>query len=196
MKANFASSILLAAGFVAAVPARAEAQSTTLGSTPATSSSASLRDINSPSMAPYGSPAAPKRFGWAGVGFYDADGNGFFGFNAGGALDVVSAAPDLPLSVFGNVGLAFGNFVILPITVGVALHYDRLPVSLLGGLGLTLVPHTGDGGTPIGVGIIGMASYPLPQVRPGLSAMAQFQYHFLDDGFSLFVFDVGASMGF
>jgi hypothetical protein len=211
MKASFASSILLAAGVVAAIPARAAAQSMTLGSTPAateSSSSGSLQQMSS-SGAAYGTSAPPRRFGWAGVGIYhvsrsvDVPGFGsvsgsstYLGVNAGAALDIFNVAPDLPLSVFGNAALAFGSDLFVPLTAGAAVHYDRLPISLLGGLGLTVMPNSAGAGTPIGLGIIGMASYPLPQVRPGLAAMAQLQYHFLSDGFSLFVFDVGISTGF
>jgi hypothetical protein len=148
-------------------------------------------------------------FGWAGIGFYsvslsvDVPGFGsvsgsssYFGLNAGGVYDVIALAPDLPLGVMGNVAFAFGSDVFVPITVGAAVHYDKLPVQLLGGLGFTLMPHSGGGSTPLGVGLLLMGSYPLPQVRPGLSAYAQFQYHFLNDGFNLLVFNVGAELGF
>lgn len=149
-------------------------------------------------------------FGWGGVGLYNigisvCDG-GFcasgstteFGFNAGGAYDILPLTPDLPLSIVANVGLAFGSFgVTIPITAGAAVHYDKLPVQLLGGLGFTIMPNTGTNApTPLGLGILLMGSYPLPQIKPGVSAMAQFQYHFLSDGFSLLVFDVGIEYGF
>jgi hypothetical protein len=149
-------------------------------------------------------------FAWAGIGFYDigisaCDGqfcvsasSTQFGFNAGGAYDLIALTPDLPLSAFANVGLGFGSFgVTIPITIGAAVHYDKLPVQLLGGLGFTLMPNTGDNTpTPIGLGILLMAAYPLPQLKPGISVEAQFQYHFLDDSFSLLVFDVGLEYGF
>jgi hypothetical protein len=162
------------------------------------------------SDAPYGTTvSSPGRFGWLGIGIYHTSisvdtvfgsfsvGDTHIGVNAGGALDILALSPDLPLSVFGNIAVAFGgNFTILPITVGAAVHYDKLPIQLLGGLGLTLMPATDIGETPVGVGLLLMASYPLPQLRQGIAGMAQFQYHFLSDGVSLWVLDVGLTMGF
>jgi hypothetical protein len=208
MKVSFASSILLAAGFVAAVSARADAQSMTLGATPAasaTSGSQNLPDMNSPST--LGTNVPHTRFGWAGIGIYHISvsfdnsplsfGDTNFGFNAGGAVDIIKLAPDLPLSIFGNIAIAFGSdFTLFPITAGAAVHYDKFPVQLFGGLGLTIMPVTNAGETPIGIAIYTMASYPLPQVYPGLAAMAQVQYHIMDDNFSLFVFNVGGTIGF
>lgn len=189
---TFASLLLVAAGTLTAAPAVAAGE---LDS--ATPTSGFQQQITGTTGGPTG-PSAPGRgrFGWAGVGYYNAASSGFFGFNIGGALDVLPVMPDLPLSVIGNVGLAFGDAVILPISVGAAVHYDRLPFSLLGGATFTLVPHTEGGGTPVGLGLLGMISYPMPQIRQGISAMAQLQYHFLDDGFSLFVLDVGLTMAF
>lgn len=189
---TFASLLVVAAGTLTAAPAVAAGE---LDS--ATPTSGFQQQITGTTGGPTG-PSAPGRgrFGWAGVGYYNAASSGFFGFNIGGALDVLPVMPDLPLSVIGNVGLAFGDAVILPISVGAAVHYDRLPFSLLGGATFTLVPHTEGGGTPVGLGLLGMISYPMPQIRQGISAMAQLQYHFLDDGFSLFVLDVGLTMAF
>jgi hypothetical protein len=205
MKVSFASSILLAAGLVAAVSARAEAQSMTLGATPAassTSGSENLPDLNN-SPNTFGTRAPYSRFAWGGLGIYhvgiDCDGCGgstYFGLHAGAAFDIVKLAPDLPLSLFGNVALAFGGDVFFPITAGALVHYDKLPVALYGGLGLTIMPHSGFGDTPIGVAIYTMASYPLPQVYPGLSAMGSVQFHIMDDSFTLFVFNVGGMIGF
>jgi hypothetical protein len=176
MTRSFASPILLAASLAVAGP--------------------SFADSLSSSSTPTGAPGASKRFGWAGLGYYNAASTGFFGFNVGAALDVVPLTPELPLSVFGNAALAFSSDVIVPLTAGAAVHYDKLPVLLLGGVGLTIMPHSGGGGLPVGLGLLGMAMYPLPQIRPGMSGMAQIQYHFLDDGFSLFVIDIGIEMGF
>jgi hypothetical protein len=185
--------LVAAAGILTAAPAQAAGEF----DSPVSPQTGLQQQITGSTGGPTG-PSAPGRgrFGWAGVGYYNAASSGFFGFNIGGALDVLPVMPDLPLAIIGNVGLAFGEAVILPISVGAAVHYDRLPFSLLGGATFTLVPHTEGGGTPVGLGLLGMITYPMPQIRPGISAMAQIQYHFLDDGFSLFVLDVGLTMGF
>jgi hypothetical protein len=144
-------------------------------------------------------------FGWAGIGLYSlsVSQNGVsatdtdFGINLGAAYDLVAITPDLPLSVWANIALAFASdYTIFPITLGAAVHYDKLPVQLLGGLGFTIMPHSGSGSTPVGLAILLHAAYPLPQIKPGISAYAQFQYHFLDDGFDLLVFDIGLQYGF
>jgi hypothetical protein len=205
MNKSFASPLMIAA-VLAAAP--------TLAAVPASSTSQSsgsaLQDTSSSQQGTfYGSMPTHGRFGWAGVGLYHtsfsvdtpfgtfSEGDTHFGFNIGGALDLFQITPDLPLAVFGNVALAFGgNFTIFPISVGAAVHYDKLPVQLFGGLSFTIMPASDIGETPLGLGIWLMGAYPLPQIRPGMAAMAQFQYHFLDDGFSLLVFDVGLSMAF
>jgi hypothetical protein len=200
MKVSFASSILLAAGLVAAVSARADAQSMTLGATPAasaTSSSPNLSDLNSPNGPSLGTRTTHSRFVWGGVGIEGAEGSALFGINVGASVDLISVAPDLPLSIFANAGLGFSSFLALPLTVGAAVHYDKLPVGLFGGAGLTVVPNTVSGaGIPVGVGLFTMVSYPLPQVYRGLSAMGQFQFHILTESATLTVFDVGAMLDF
>jgi hypothetical protein len=192
MNRSFASPILLAASLAIAAPAIADSRTSAAASGTQTASFADSIGSSTPT----GSPGASKRFGWAGIGYYNAASTGFFGFNIGAALDVLPLTPELPLSVFGNVALAFSSDVLFPLTAGAAVHYDKLPVLLLGGVGFTIMPHSGAGGTPVGLALLGMASYPLPQIRPGVSGMAQIQYHILDDGFSLFVIDVGLEMGF
>jgi hypothetical protein len=191
---TFASLLVAAAAILTAPPALAAGE---LDGIPQTTSGFQQRIGSDTTGGPTG-PSAPGRgrFGWAGVGYYNAGSSGFFGFNLGGAYDILPVAPDLPLAVIGNVGLAFGDLVMLPISVGAAVHYDRLPFSLLGGATFTLVPHTEGSGTPVGLGLLGMITYPMPQIRQGISAMAQIQYHFLDDDFSLFVLDVGLTMAF
>jgi len=194
MVRTFVSLLAVTAGIVTSAPALAAGELDAISQSP----SGFQQQIGSGTTGGPTGPSAPGRgrFGWAGVGYYNAASTGFFGFNLGGALDVFPVMPDLPLAVIGNVGLAFGDAVILPISVGAAVHYDRLPFSLLGGATFTLVPHTEGGGTPVGLGLLGMITYPMPQIRQGISAMAQLQYHFLDDGFSLFVLDVGLTMAF
>jgi hypothetical protein len=217
MKANFASSLLLAVSLVAAVPARAEVGlANTVPSSVAapTSNSPNLQDVNTAPVSTTGAnPRRTGRFGWATVGIYDfgisfdipngaggtfsaGGSSAYFGISAGGALDVVQLMPDLQLSVFGNAAIAFGSDLLVPLTAGAAVHYDALPVMLFGGLGFTVLPNTTGIGTPIGLGLLLMASYPVPQIVPGMSFLAQFQYHFLDDSSHLLVFDVGASIGF
>ena len=205
MKASFASSLLLAALLLAAVPARAEVGLASAVPTPiATSNGPTLMDVNTTPINGTANPRRTGRFGWATAGIYDfgVSINGFsassayFGISAGGAFDLVQLVPDLQLSIFGNVATAFGSVFLLPLTAGAAIHYDALPVMLFGGLGFTVIPHTGDGPTPIGVGLFLMASYPVPQIAPNLSFLAQFQYHFLNNSEYLLVFDVGASLGF
>jgi hypothetical protein len=143
-------------------------------------------------------PARPlDKFGWGGIGIYGGSGATFFGVNGGVSVNVMPLAPDLPLSVFGNAGLAFSSdFTIIPLTAGAAVHYDKLPAQLFGGAGLTVVPHTGGGDTPIGLGILLMGLYPLPQMGPNLSAQAQFQLHILSDSFTMWVLTVGLGYSF
>jgi len=148
---------------------------------------------------------ATGRFAWGGLGFYNFsfDCGGFggcsttdFGFNAGASVNVLPITPDLPLTVWGNVALAFGSGTFLPLTAGAGVRYDKLPVQLFGGLGLEIVPHTGGGSTPIGVEFLVMGLYPLPQVDPRLSVEAQLSYSILNQGFSLFVFTAGVGYSF
>lgn len=153
--------------------------------------------------------ASSNRVGWGGVGFYDVGvsvntpfgsysaSNSYFGFNAGAAVNVLSLTPELPLAVFGNAAIAFGSGgFFLPLTGGAALRYDKLPVKLLGGLGLTVMPNSAGYNTSVGLGILAMAMYPLPQIDPRLSAEAQLQYHFLNNSMWLFAFTVGAGYTF
>ncbi|HEX4386414.1 MAG TPA: hypothetical protein VH083_25845 [Myxococcales bacterium] len=218
MKANFASSLLLAVSLVAAVPARAEVGlANTVPSSVAapTSNSPNLQDVNTAPVSTNGAnPRRTGRFGWATVGIYDfgisvdvpngaggtfsvGGSSAYFGVSVGAALDVVQLIPDLQLSIFGNAAIAIGSDLVFPLTAGAAVHYDALPVMLFGGLGFSVVPNTASGAdTGVGLAIFLMASYPVPQIMPNLSFLGQFQYHFLSNSEHLLVFDVGASIGF
>jgi len=144
--------------------------------------------------------------GWGGLGLYsvgvsvDVPGFGtvsgsstYFGFHAGGAANLINLTPDLPLVGWGDIALTLGGDLFFPLAVGAGVRYDKAgPVQLLGGLGFALMPHTGGGTTPLGLRIMGMVLYPLPQVHRNLSAQAQLSYDILSDGFHLFTFTVGA----
>lgn len=146
--------------------------------------------------------AAPSpRLGWANIGIYDVRfstpfgtyTDAEFGLGGGAAVNVAQLAPDVPLAAFANVAISFGSGgQFFPLTAGVAVRYDKLPVQLLGGLGLTIVPNSAGTNTGIGAGILLMGLYPLPQVDPRLSAQAQIQYHLLTQSLSLLEFLIGA----
>ena len=155
------------------------------------------------------STAGTKRtpyIGWGGLGLYnvgvsvDVPGFGtvsgsttYFGFHAGGAANLLQLTPDLPLVGWGDVALTLGSDLFFPLAAGAGVRYDKAgPVQLLGGVGLAFLPHTGGGSNPIGVRLMGMVLYPLPQVHPNLSGQLQLSYDILSDGFHLFTFTVGA----
>lgn len=142
---------------------------------------------------------------WGGLGLYNVGvsvdiGGGFtvsgsstyFGIHAGGAASLLNLTPDLPLVAWGDIAATIGD-AFFPIAVGAGVRYDKAgPVQLLGGAGFALMPHSGGGSTPLGLRILGMVLYPLPQVHKNLSAQGQISYDFLSDGFHLFTFTVGA----
>jgi len=144
-------------------------------------------------------------FGWGGIGLYnvgvsvDVAGFGtvsgsstYFGFNAGGAVNLLNFTPDLPLVGWGEIALTLGSDLFFPLSVGAGVRYDKAgPMQLLGGLGFTIMPHTGEGDTPLGLRILAMVLYPLPEVNKNLSAQGALSYAFLTDGFHLFTFTVG-----
>ena len=145
--------------------------------------------------------------GWAGLGIYSigqsvdipgfgtvSGSSGYFGVHAGGAANLLSLAPDLPLVGWGDIALTLGSDLTFPIAVGAGVRYDKAgPVQLLGGLGFALLPNTiGGAPTPVGVRIMGMVLYPIPQLMPNLSAQAQISYDILNNGFHVFAFTVGA----
>lgn len=154
------------------------------------------------SSTPFDASAPSTRLGWANLGIYDLRisvgpygtySEGDFGFGAGGAMNIAQLAPDVPLAAFANVALGFGGGgLFFPLTAGAAVRYDKLPVKLLGGLGLTIMPNSSGAGTGIGPGLLLMALYPLPQVDPRVSAQAQIQYHLLTNNLSLLEFVIGA----
>jgi hypothetical protein len=148
--------------------------------------------------------------GWAGIGVYDVrqsfnTGVGTtatatdaeFGLNVGGAMNLVQLAPDVPLAAFANIAMSFatgGQF--FPLTAGAAVRYDKLPVHLLGGLGLTLMPNSGGANTGVGLGILLMGLFPLPQVDPRFGIQAQIQYHLLTNSLSVLEFLIGVGYSF
>ncbi len=156
------------------------------------------------------SPAAPAATAkpaqiltWANLGIYDVGvstpfgsvSDAHFGIGAGAALNVAQLSPDVPLAAFANVAIAFasgGQF--FPLTAGLAARYDKLPVHLLGGLGLTLMPNSGGGDTGVGAGILLMGLVPLAQVDPRLSVQGQIQYHLMNH--SLWVLEFVAGIGY
>jgi hypothetical protein len=147
--------------------------------------------------------AAPpaRMLGWANLGIYDVRfstpigtaSDAEFGIGAGGAMNLAQLAPDVPLAGFVNVAISFasgGQF--FPLTAGVAMRYDKLPVQFLGGLGLTLMPNSAGSNTGVGAGLLLMGLYPLRQVDPRLSAQGQIQFHLLTNSLSLLEFVIGA----
>lgn len=154
------------------------------------------------------STAGTKRtpyIAWGGLGLYNvgvsvdiapgvsvSGSSTYFGFHAGGAANLVNLTPDLPLVGWGDIALTLGSDLFFPLAVGAGVRYDKAgPVQLLGGLGFALMPHTGGGTTPLGLRIMGMLLYPLPQVHKNLSAQTQLSYDILSNGFHLFTFTVG-----
>jgi hypothetical protein len=160
------------------------------------------------STAGQGTKSSP-RFAWGGIGFYSvgfsqnfgfgtvSGSSGAFGLNVGAAFNVFQLTPDLPLAAFGQASIAFasgGSF--FPLTAGAAVRYDKLPVQLLGGLGFTLMPNSGGANTGVGLALMAMGLYPLPQITPNFSAQVQLGYHILNQGLSLFQFTFGGGYAF
>jgi hypothetical protein len=144
--------------------------------------------------------ASSPLLGWANLGVYDVRfstpfgdfTDAEFGIGAGAAMNVALLSPDVPLAIFGNAAISFasgGQF--FPLTGGLAIRYDKLPVHFLGGLGLTLLPNSAGTDTGIGAGLLLMGLYPLQQVDPRLSLQAQIQYHLLNHSLSLLEFLIG-----
>lgn len=138
---------------------------------------------------------ATTRIVWGGIGFYDftSSGTGAFGINAGGAVNVAALSPDVPLAVWGNIGIVFPTgATAFPLTAGVAVRYDKLPVQLLGGAGLTVMPLTGGTSAGVGLALQSIALLPLPQVSPNFSLQGQLGFHILSNSLSLFNLTFGA----
>jgi hypothetical protein len=150
------------------------------------------------------SSAGTKRtpyIGWGGLGLYNVGvsvlggsvSETYFGFHAGGAANLLQITPDLPLVGWADIALTLGSDLFFPLAAGAGVRYDKAgPVQLLGGIGLAFLPHTGGGTNPIGVRLMGMVLYPLPQVHPNLSAQLQLSYDILSDSFHVFAFTIGA----
>ncbi len=150
--------------------------------------------------APAAAPAAVSdaRVAWGGIGYYNFSqsynafgvsgsvSTGAFGINAGGAFNVVQLGTAVPLAIWGNAAL----------TAGAAIRYDKLPVHLLGGLGLTIMPVSGGGATGVGLAIQAIGLYPLPQVNPNFSVQAQIGVHILSNSYTLFTLTTGAGWSF
>jgi len=143
---------------------------------------------------------------WGGIGLYDigqsvdipgfgsvSNSSTYFGFHAGGAANLLQLTNDLPLVGWGDIAMTVGSDLSWPIAAGAGVRYDKAgPVQLLGGLGFAFLPHTGGGSNAVGLRIMGMVLYPLPQVHRNLSAQTQIAYDFLNNGFHLFTWTVGA----
>jgi hypothetical protein len=143
---------------------------------------------------------------WGGLGVYDvgvsvdipgfgsvSNSSAYFGIHAGGAANLLQLTNDLPLVAWGDIAMTFGSDFFFPLAAGAGVRYDKAgPLQLLGGLGFAVLPHTGAGSNAVGLRIMGMALYPLPQVHPNLSAQGQISYDFLNNGFHMFTFTVGA----
>ena len=72
------------------------------------------------------------------------------------------------------------------------MRYDAAgPVQLIGGVGFALLPTTASLSTSVGVRVMGMVLYPLPQIERNLSAQVQLSYDFLSNSMHLFAFTIG-----
>ena len=143
--------------------------------------------------------------GWAGIGVYDvkvstpfgSNTDAEFGLNVGGAMNLALLAPDVPLAGFANIAMSFASVVqFFPLTGGPAVRYDKLPVPLLGGLGLTVMPNSSAYTTGVGLGILLLGLFPLPQVDPRFSIQGQIQYHLLTSSLSVLEFLIGVGYTF
>ena len=154
--------------------------------------------------------AGGARIAWGDIGFYNVGvgvntpffgnqtvTNGAFGLGVGTAVNVSQLSPEVPVAIWGNAALAFpSGGTVFPLTAGAAIRYDQLPVGLLAGLGLTLMPHSYSGtasSAPVGLAIQGRGFLPLPQVTPNFAATAGIAYHILTSSFSLFTLTFGGA---
>jgi hypothetical protein len=140
--------------------------------------------------------AATKRTGniaWAGLGFYSVSGSGAFALHVGGSANLMPLTPDLPLIGWADVGIGFpSGATVFPLKLGAGVRYDKAgPFQLLGGAAFTVMPTTASV-TGVGIALMGMALYPLPQVSRNLSAQAQIGYDILSNGLGTFEFTLGA----
>jgi hypothetical protein len=119
-----------------------------------------------------------------------------FGVHAGGDVGVrltdslsgVGIA-DLAVNFGGDLG------TVVPIFLGGGIKIDKsLPVDITAGLGLVLVTGI-TGTTPVGLGILGQAYYPLPSM-PQVGVGGQVQIHILSDSLTDFSFNAGVKFTF
>ena len=143
---------------------------------------------------------------WGGLGLYNvgfsqdipgfgtvSDSSTYFGIHAGGAANLLQLTPDLPLVAWADIAVAFAGSPFFPIGFGPGVRYDKAgPVQLVGGLGFAMMPGGGTGEVPIGLRILGMVLFPLPQAHRNLSLQGKLSYDFLNKGFHAFTFTVGA----
>ncbi len=120
--------------------------------------------------------------------------SGDFGIQVGGVYNFVQVAPHASIGAFGDVSLAFGTVNLYPINVGAEFNYSGLPVDLLGGIGLAIIPTSGN--TSVGADIFVMGIYPLPQVSKNFGIDAKFQIEPASNGLTLFGFTVGGVLAF
>jgi hypothetical protein len=207
MNGKFVSAVALGAALLSAAPARAASckKDADCGSGQVCSKGTCLKTASkaasdaTKSVAPTeDTNAGTKRtpyIGWAGIGLYDVSGSGAFGFHVGGAVSLLSLTPDLPLIGWADAGIGFpSGGTIFPLKIGVGVRYDDAgPVQLLGGLDFAITPNSYSGiSTPVGLGLMGMVLYPLPQVHRNLSAQVQIGYDFMNNSFGTFWLMFGA----
>ena len=159
------------------------------------SSAAKAADTVAPTEATTGTKRSPY-IAWGGLGVYDVTGPGGgsakFGLHVGGSANLIQVARDLPVIAWGDIGLGLGSDLFFPFAVGAGVRYDKLgPVQVLGGVGFAWLPNTSSGPNPVGVRLMAMGLYPLPQLHPRVSGQAQISYDFLSDSAGLFAFTVG-----
>ena len=135
--------------------------------------------------------------GWGGLGGYNVGISGggsstYFGVHVGGSANLLQITPELPLVGWGDAALTLGGDLFFPLAVGAGVRYDAAgPVQLIGGVGFALLPTTASLSTSVGVRVMAMVLYPLPQIERNLSAQAQLSYDFLSNSMHLFAFTIG-----
>jgi hypothetical protein len=161
----------------------------------AASASNAASDAANTAAPTYDTHAGTKRTGtiaWGGIGFYSVSGTGAFALHVGGAANLTLLAPDLPLVGWGDVGIGFASGgTVFPLKLGAGVRYDKAgPFQLIGGAAFTVMPTTVSV-TGVGIALMGMALYPLPQLHPNASAQAQIGYDILSDSLGTFEFTIG-----
>lgn len=186
---------------VSAAPAKSSSKTTAKAAPAKATPAKAAATPAAASSQPAATATSEKILTWANIGIYDVRfstpfgtvSDAEFGIAAGGAVNVAALSPDVPLAAFANLAISFasgGQF--FPLTAGLAARYDKLPVHLLGGLGLTLMPNSAGTDTGIGAGIMAMGIFPLPS-DPRLGIQGQIQFHLLNHSMSLLEFVAGVS---